>query len=620
MPPDAANAEVGVHLLTCEKGFFQTIFADSFPNETHLVRLAAIQASGILAHEQHVGGGATFSAPDDSAPDENATTTTTPSFLPTTTTNVAPAAAPVDHSNTTSGDAESEIESAERDSLMSDSEHLTVSYLTAAHKEAETRILPVSFPGLLDILEALRECGAVLLASKTSYWTHIKGDPKRLMFNLDTFQATNSSAEGKAMTLAQLVCNQLRGWHSELFATHDILEPALHCYCCLVAPAPECKQEELECQQFHKDSEYDGTINLLIALEDAYFTDFLVDGQIKRLAMKRGEGVYFTSSYHRGTDAMGLRLHIRIESHSRGRGKEKDLGAPLTFLMVDKEANLLERTLVSPLDLQPVVIGCKTSFDNNQGHIVFTNDEVRADIPLTYLKNKAKKYGLSVQSLVSALMDNTFGYIDVLPLRLSSVLEEDASAWAPSGLCGLIGIYNCVRFIGNTNASGLMPVEKWQEYRHVANFTDTNEMLLFVEECFENLDIYRRIITDQTDLESAVSKLHRIKEKAQLVASVESYLAPEEVITILASLLRGYPLCNIFIWVGADGSYRLRSYIAGGGTLYNGSAVSMSLYKVSTYILRTYYIHTYSLIIIIIFRKGINGEEYGGIDPHWTLR
>ena len=98
----------------------------------------------------------------------------------------------------------------------------------------------------------------------------IKCDETRLMFSLDSIQSTNGSAEGEAVLLAEVLCKQLRGWHTRLFSTHGIEEPTLNCYCCFVAPAPGYSHEELECQQFHKDCEHDGTINLLIALEDAY--------------------------------------------------------------------------------------------------------------------------------------------------------------------------------------------------------------------------------------------------------------------------------------------------------------------------------------------------------------
>ena len=92
--------------------------------------------------------------------------------------------------------------------------------------------------------------------------------------------------------------------------------------------------------------------------------------------MNTAEGVYFTNSFHRGVDAMGLRFHIRIESHSRGRGHEKDLGAPLTFLLVDKDAKLLQDKTVGELDLEPLIVGCKSSFNNDHGTLEFTNEQV----------------------------------------------------------------------------------------------------------------------------------------------------------------------------------------------------------------------------------------------------
>ena len=470
MPLEAANADVAVHLLSCDEGFFQAVFADGFPDEAQIKRLTAIHLSGILGcdpsssaqapnHDSRpqkhgatdsttvttsahgsigdavsppdsvttsahgsigsaYGGGASLSRPV-SAPDsvepsvhgsigDNSSSESETGDAVSDESETGDAVsdesetgdAVSDESETgdaVSDESESDVGDATGDPVSGPDSNVlsvveqkpgagTVSYLKTAHKEAESKIVSVSFPGLTDLLRDLHECGTVLLTKKTRFWTHVKGDPKRLMFHVDYHQGTNAAAEGKAFTLTQSLLNYLIPWHGYLYSMLNITDPLLKYYFCFLAAAPGYTQAELECQQFHKDSEHDGTLNVLIALEDNYKVDFVIGGQIRRLSLKFGEAVYFANSYHRGVDAMGLRFHIRIESHSRGKGKETDLGAPLTFLMMDEEAKLLEQTPVLPLRKPLVTVGCKSSFDDENGILEFFNEQVHVGVSLRYLR------------------------------------------------------------------------------------------------------------------------------------------------------------------------------------------------------------------------------------------
>jgi hypothetical protein len=175
-----------------------------------------------------------------------------------------------------------------------------------------------------------------------------------------------------------------------------------------------------------------------------------------------------------------------------------------------------------------------------------------------------------------------------MPLVLTGAMEEDSAAWAPSGLCGLIGAFNIEKFFTNTDTSGLRPVQEWKDFQHQKDFKDVNQMGHFVDHCLFALDSYNRTLYDgSADLDNAIVKLKQIRSSDMLTAPVASYLAHEEFITILTALLAGFPLYNIYMWVqskddfrrGGDHPYRLCSYISDGGTLRIDSPVSLNLYN-----------------------------------------
>ena len=87
-------------------------------------------------------------------------------------------------------------------------------------------------------------------------------------------------------------------------------------------------------------------------------------------------------------------------------------------------------------------------------------------IYLFYLQGKAKKYGLNVNELVKYLKTysyNSSKYSDVMPLKLSGFFSVDCAAWAPTGLCGLIGMFNVERFFMNTDIGGFRPQQEWAQ-------------------------------------------------------------------------------------------------------------------------------------------------------------
>ena len=206
-------------------------------------------------------------------------------------------------------------------------------------------------------------------------------------------------------------------------------------------------------------------------------------------------------------------------------------------------------------------------------------------IYLFYLQGKAKKYGLNVNELVKYLKTysyNSSKYSDVMPLKLSGFFSVDCAAWAPTGLCGLIGMFNVERFFTNTDIGGFRPQQEWAQYAHQKDFIDLEQLIRFVERCMEAVQVHRKTFHDQSDVEKALVKLKRIKVSSSMTADVTSYFTPEEIGTILAALLKGFPLTDAYVWVKLDKGgrycYRLRCYVTDGGTLYNNSSVTVKLF------------------------------------------
>lgn len=131
--------------------------------------------------------------------------------------------------------------------------HSVPSYLSNEHLEAEWAILMVSFPDSLHILEQLCVRCKALLEKKTSFWIPIKGDKKRLMFNLSELQGTKCAEETEAMVLTEKLTKLLDRFHTRVFERMGITgDLELKSYYTFVAAAPGYSREDLECQQFHK--------------------------------------------------------------------------------------------------------------------------------------------------------------------------------------------------------------------------------------------------------------------------------------------------------------------------------------------------------------------------------
>ena len=297
--------------------------------------------------------------------------------------------------------------------------------------------------------------------------------------------------------------------------------------------------------------------------------------------LNKGEGVYFTSSYHRGAETTAPRLHIRIESNVRGASKEKQMGAPLTFLLTDEEAKHFEDETPVHLFSKALVFGSKSDFNADSGRVLFSDENVQLDFQLGQLLKGAEKEWCDAKSYAEALFsDSTCS--SKMRISLKGRFELDANTWASSGLCGLIGVLNCYKFCRLETCGGLLvPFFKKD---HLHNFKNVQDMVCFVELCLQKLEaIQLAAVVDAHDLAGAIRKLHALKAAEKLTCSMDLYLSPEEFTLILSAILEDNCYFSIFLWVKGSGSdrfeypYQLRSFIHN-GIVRNVSSVSMDIY------------------------------------------
>lgn len=81
-------------------------------------------------------------------------------------------------------------------------------------------------------------------------------------------------------------------------------------------------KEKAACQHWHQDTRSSKILNIIIALEPGYFIDVLIGDEPYRVNLNVGEVICFLDLVHRGTEAMGIRMHIRVELEERGLSAE----------------------------------------------------------------------------------------------------------------------------------------------------------------------------------------------------------------------------------------------------------------------------------------------------------
>jgi len=93
-------------------------------------------------------------------------------------------------------------------------------------------------------------------------------------------------------------------------------------------------EDQAACQHWHQDTRSDKILSIILALEPGYFLDIVLEDKPFRVHLEVGEVLCFLDMIHRGTEAMGMRMHVRVELQERGESVEVESCFALRYIIV----------------------------------------------------------------------------------------------------------------------------------------------------------------------------------------------------------------------------------------------------------------------------------------------